>query len=565
MESYGISIVSVGADNFSIRARGAVTNIESAFQTQIHEFERQGQKFNSNITSARLTGKAGDLVKSVSGLSNFKMQPDVKLQTNPLTGKPLSMVPLSKLSSSSLGQYFTNDCFENSAVVFLTTVSTLLPIGQYSGNAFSPGSLTCGWTPAQIQAHYSLTEAYTHGIDGSGQTIVIVDGPTDPMIQDDLVAFSNLAGLPDITSSNFQIIYPDGEPTSSELQNSAKWDLEADLDTQWAHAIAPQAKIVVLITPTQDWSEFEYAIQYVTEHKLGDVVSNSYGAPEISWNGSTLQGFDQVLKDAAASGIAVNFASGDGGDEGTGASNAGGASYPSSSAYVTSIGGTSIGVPNGSGGTTEVGWGNDVTYLSFGATYVLNFPFELGFLGGAGGGESTFISKPSWQETLSGSGRQLPDISAFADPHTGAIIVSKRSVGTVGGTSLSTPVFSAIWALADQEAGKPLGQAAPMIAELPSTAISDVVPHSSPTNPVGIVLGWSGSKFYSAGSLLAPLYTTTQFFSALWDASGTGSGEYVDLSFGTDTSLIVADGWDNVTGWGIPNGWTFITTAAAAK
>jgi len=562
LKSHGISILSVSADNSSIRARGAVTNIESAFQTQIHELELQGQTFRSNITSARLTGNADTLVKSVSGLRNLKMQPYIKLQADPLTGTSLSTAPVSNLAAGSLGQNFTNNCFGNSTIVLLTTLFIPLPVGQYHGNSYSPGNIPCGWTPAQIQAHYNLTDAYAHGIDGSGQTIVIVDAPADPSIQDDLVTFSNLAGLPPITSANFQIIYPNGVPTAAELQKSTKGDLEADLDTQWVHAIAPQAKIVLLITPTQDLSEFEYAIQYATEHKLGNVISNSYGVPEKLWDPSALSSFDQVLKAAAASGIAVNFASGDGGDQGTGAPNAGGASYPASSAYVTSIGGTSIGLPNGIGGTTEVGWGNDITYLSLGATFVLNVPFQLGFLGGSGGGESTFITKPSWQVTLPGSGRQQPDISAFADPHTGALIVSKGSVTTAGGTSLAAPVFSAIWALADQQAGKALGQAAPLIAGLPSTAITDIVPYNSPTNTVGTVVGAVGSKSYSASSLLTPLYTTTQFFSTLWDTSGTGAGLYVDLSFGTDSSLMVASGWDNVTGWGIPNGWAFITAAA---
>jgi len=77
----------------------------------------------------------------------------------------------------------------------------------------------------------------------------------------------------------------------------------------------------------------------------------------------------------------------------------------------------------------------------------------------------------------------------------------------------------------------------------------------------GIVFDSAGSTFYSSDSLLAPLYTTTQYFSAFWNLSG----EYVDLSFGTDTSLTVTPGWDNVTGWGVPNGLSFINAAAKAK
>jgi len=188
----------------------------------------------------------------------------------------------------------------------------------------------------------------------------------------------------------------------------------------------------------------------------------------------------------------------------------------------------------------------------------------LGFDGGAGGGESVFIAQPAWQKGLGipGPGRQQPDISAVADPFTGAIFVTGGEVGVVGGTSLASPVFSAIWTLADQKAGVALGQAAPLIARFPGGAVKDIVPLGSPTNVAGIVFDASGATFYSSDTLLAPLFTTTTYFSALWNA---GLGEYVDLSFGTDTSLTVTKGWDNVTGFGVPNGVKFINAAAAAK
>lgn len=562
LTSNGLSILSTGSDNLSIRARGPVSSLEQTFHTQIHEFEKQGKTFHANVTPASLTGAAGNLVKSVSGLSSFNLKPMIKLQVDPRTGLQRPKVPLAKATAGGIGQYFTNNCFKNPKALALTTAGSSLPVGQYFGNFYDQGTLTCGWTPAQAQAHYGLTAAYKKGIDGGGQTIVIVDGPSDPTVKDGLVSFTQLAGLPAINSSNFQIIYPDGAPTQFTLNYVSNWDDETSLDIEWAHSIAPKAKIILLITPTEDWTEFEYAIQYAEDHKLGHIISNSYGYPEAAWGASTLKGFDQVLKKAAAAGIAVNFSSGDGGDEGTGSPSSGGASYPASSAYVTSIGGTSIGIPNGSSAGAEVGWGNNGTYLSFSLDSVLDPPINVGFLGGSGGGESTFISKPSWQKSLSGSGRQQPDISAFGDPYTGAIVVSQGYIFSVGGTSLSCPAFSAIWALADQQAGKPLGQAAPLISKLPSTAVTDVVPYNSPTNPAGIIFDSNGATFYSSDTLLAPLGTTTQYYASLWDLGG---GEYVDLSFGTDSSLTVTPGWDNVTGWGVPNGWTFITAAAGKK
>ena len=106
-----------------------------------------------------------------------------------------------------------------------------------------------------------------------------------------------------------------------------------------------------------------------------------------------------------------------------------------------------------------------------------------------------------------------------------------------------------------------MGQAAPLLYTLSSSDIHDVIPVSSPTNVAGIVFDSNGATFYS-DTLLAPLFTTTQYFSGAWDLGG---GYYLDISFGSDTSLTVTPGWDNVTGRGVPNGLTFINDAAKAK
>jgi subtilase family serine protease len=574
LQSHGLSVLSVGSDNLSIRARGPATSVESAFQTQIHEFERQGKVFHANVAPAKLAGPAVTLVHGVTGLTSFGMRPYIKYQVNPRTGKPLTTArklptPKAKVKNDNgaFAGIATNKCFTNPSSVTLTTDGASLPVGIYFGNNYntdinSTPSLSCAWTPSQIQDHYGLTAAYKKGLDGTGQTIVIVDGPTDgAQLTTDLALFSSLAGLPAINSSNFTVLYPDGQPTplSLEIDN---WQDEASLDVEWAHSIAPGAKIVIEIMPTEDWDEFEFAIDYARQHNLGHVISNSYGLPEALFGAATVKGFEQVLKKAAAAGIDVNFSSGDGGDEGFGAPNAGGQSYPATSAYVTAIGGTSIGIPNGKAKIAEVGWGNNATILSFAVNDVQDPPFILGSLGGSGGGESTFIAKPSWQKSFTGTGRQEPDISALADPYTGAVFVEYGSAyAGIGGTSLACPIFSGIWAIADQKAGKALGQAAPLLSKLPSSSINDVVPLSSPTNVAGAVFDSAGATFYSSDTLLNPLYTTTQYYSAFWNLGG----EYVDISFGTDTSLTVTPGWDNVTGWGVPNGLSFINAAAKAK
>jgi subtilase family serine protease len=567
LESHGLAILETDAGNSTVRARGSIAQLQSAFQTQIHEFERGGKLFRSNVTSAKLTGSAGELVKAVSGLSSLPIKSHAAFPIDPKTGKARSLIAVKAGTNPVLSDYFTNVGFAGAATIQLTTQDNPpLPAATYFGNVYAPApNVQVGWTPKQLQTYYGLETAYAAGYQGEGQTIVLVDGPSyGTQVASDFANFSKWTGLPKPTSSNFKVIYPDGKPNALELEYITDWTEEADLDVQWAHAIAPKANIVLLITPTQDWSELEYAIQYAVKNKLGNIISNSYGYPEFLWGKATAQGFEQVLQSAAAQGYTVNFSSGDYGDEGTGVPNGGGAEYPSTSAWATAVGGTSIGILNANGSTSEVGWGNNVTYLSYGWTYPEQ-PYNGGFVYGSGGGESGFFGKPSWQSSLPGKGRQAPDIAALADPETGGVFVYYGGLGVIGGTSLASPIFSGILSLASEKAGgAPLGQVARLFPTLPSSAIKDIVPVSSPQNVTGIYVTSAGTEYYSASALVAPLSNTTKFYSALWDDSGDHEGYYLALTFGTDTSLTVTKGWDNVTGWGVPSGYTFIKDLASA-
>jgi subtilase family serine protease len=565
LESHGLATVEADHVNSTIRARGTISQLENAFQTQIHDFEREGRIFHSNVTPASLTGAAGSLIKSVSGLSNLPLKSHLAVVTNSRTGNARPFISVQNDTNPNLGNYFINDCFTSAKSIQITTQGTPpLPAATYFGNIYDAGNLSCGWTPAQLQKYYGLDKAYKAGYQGEGQTIVLVDGPSyGSQVAADFANFSKWTGLPAPTKSNFQIIYPDGQPSSIELGYISDWTEESDLDVQWAHAIAPKAKIVLLILPTQDWSELEYGIQYAVTKKLGNVISNSYGYPEFLWGKHTVLGFEQTLETAAAAGVTVSFSTGDAGDEGTGAPNLGGAQYPATSAYATAVGGTSIDLLNVDGTSSDTGWGTNQDFLAYGGMLATVTPNGY-YWDGAGGGESTLIAKPKWQKALPGSGRQEPDIAEIADPYTGGVIVYYDGIGVVGGTSLATPIFSSIVALASEKAGAPLGQLAPLLATLPKGAIKDVLPVTSPEDVVGFKVTTSGTTYYTAAELSAPLGNTTKFYSALYQQEGDNTGIWLVQTFGTDSSLTVARGWDNVTGWGTPNGYTFVSDVAAA-
>lgn len=586
LESHGLTVLEVDGANSSIRARGIVSQIEDAFQTRIHEFVKNGVTFNSNITPPSLTGPAGNSISAVSGLSSLRVGPfgstamgRVRVNANPGMKTPAAT------TQSGIPSSVSNKCFGPPATITLTGNNL---VATYQGTTYipqprdlNPNSILCAWTPQQLQDHYGLRHAYEAGYEGQGQTVVIVSTPThgDVMTQD-LNYFSSSTGLPAITNANFRIIYPDGVPTPAEFQ---LFPLPPDFtfeNIEWVHALAPKAHIALLIMPTWDWSELEYGIQYAVRARLGNVISVSYSSPEEYWSPADVNGFERILENAAAMGVTVNFPSGDVQGGLGGRPTTGSAFYPATSAWATAIGGTSIGIPKADGTFAEVGWGKDFVQLSQEGNPFTGVAGH--FLQGSGGGESTLIVKPLWQNVLPGRYRQAPDIAAVADSETGPLVYGSEFFGGTAeffggggdatgggeGTGLATSIFSAIWTLATQKAGQPLGQAARIFGTLPKYAIGDIVPVSNPNNVTGSQVSPSGTVVLTAEDLAYGAYQSQgvpaplAFVSVL--ENGT-EGYYNVSSFETNHGQQVVEGWDNVTGWGVPNGYKFISAAAAAS
>jgi subtilase family serine protease len=564
LENHGLEIVSADEDGFSIRARGTAASVESAFNTQIHEFQSNGKAFRANVLNARLAGPAGDYVESVSGLESHPARPNLRRAISLKTGQPPPTVALSKVQASGgLASLITDQILYTPSAYLLSTPGASLPVGVFYGNVYGANpNLVPGYTPAQLQSLYGLPTAYKAGFNGSGQTIVLLEAYGYPTIEADANAFSSLTGLPSLTSSNFKIIYPDGPPLSPAAGVLTGWDVEIALDVQWAHSIAPGAKIVVVAAAGQDNESLQAAMNYIIKNHVGNTVSDSWETDTDLISGPLEeQSFDQLLEMAAAKGISFQFSTGDEGDGGLG-SPVGAAGVPSNSPHATAVGGTSIlNNINGSGYET-LGWGNSFVLLDNQGLQDPPSPYPS-YFGGSGGGESVYFPKPKWQASLPGTGRQTPDISALADPYTGVpIVLTSGGVQGVevgyGGTSLASPIFTALWAIANQHAGHSLGQAAPYIAGLKAGELIDVLPLSSATNVTGTIVDSSGAAYYSAASLFTgQTYGSTGFTSAIV----AGDNLAFAISFGLDTSLTVTKGWDNVTGWGTPNANTFLKAA----
>ncbi len=272
------------------------------------------------------------------------------------------------------------------------------PIHTYGGASKTP----TGITPAQIKKIYNLPA------DGGRGTIAIIGAYDDISIEKDLNDFSKQFNLPECASKNGCF---EKRKMSKTVKSDSGWSLETSLDVEWAHAIAPKAKILLVEATTPSGANLLKAIDYAVGRK--DVVAVS-----MSWGGGEFP--EEVSLDSHfANSHAIFFASS--GDNGSGAS------WPASSPYVVGVGGTTLSLNSDGGVKKETAWS------------------------GSGGGISAYEKQPSYQSDYSiaksGGRRAIPNVAYDADPKSGFPIIRDGKWQTVGGTSAGAPQWAAISAL----------------------------------------------------------------------------------------------------------------------
>lgn len=269
------------------------------------------------------------------------------------------------------------------------------------------GGAPTGLAPATIKSAYGFSTSLTAG---AGKTIAIVDAYDDPSAESDLGVFSAKYNLPACTTANgcFKKVNQSGG--SVYPRSNAGWALEISLDVQWAHAIAPGAKILLIEATTNSFSNLLAAEDYARTH--AQYVSNSWGGSEFSGE----SGYDSHF---VQSGVSFFVSSGDAGLP---------AEYPSASPNVISVGGSTLNFDSSGNFASETGWS------------------------GSGGGCSAYETANPAQstDTVNCSGqRATPDVSLDADPSSGVSVYdTTRYQGqsgwwTVGGTSASSPMWAA--------------------------------------------------------------------------------------------------------------------------
>lgn len=251
---------------------------------------------------------------------------------------------------------------------------------------------------------------------GYRQAIAIVDAYNDPTLQTDMNSFTSLMGLPSCTTANGCLVKatPQGTPGYNSL-----WASEISLDVQWAHAVAPGAKIVLVETTSNSWSNLLAGVDYAATYPGVHQVSMSWAGSEFSAESSYDAHFN-------ASGVSFFASSGDSGHK---------VLWPAASPFVVGTGGTSLKVDSSGNVLNETAWG------------------------GSGGGISTYEPEPSYQSGFgvgSGGKRGVPDVSYDSDPTTGFQIYSGGILLRTGGTSAAAPQWAAIFAIVNSFRSVPI-------------------------------------------------------------------------------------------------------------
>jgi subtilase family serine protease len=335
---------------------------------------------------------------------------------------------------------------------------------------------------------------------------------------------------------------------NGDLCGEQGWYGEETLDVEAVHAMAPGAKVVYVPGRSCDDGDLDDALNKIVDKKLATIVTNSWGSVGEDEPPNYLRAYQQTFIQADLEGIGMFFSSGDDGDDSLDTADGSPVvDFPSTDPFVTAVGGTALAVGQADDYQWEVGWASGTSSLSADGTAWDPTP-PGDWLYGAGGGVSSLFDQPSYQQgvvpdAIAHGKRATPDIAMDADPQTGMLIgetqtfpdgTAKYSEYRIGGTSLASPLYAGMEAIADQVYGRSHGFVNPAIYALNGTAaIRDIIPRA----PSAVVrVNYNNSIDDSAG--------TTPILRSLDDEA---------------QSIHTGPSWDTITGVGTPNGLTYLT------
>jgi subtilase family serine protease len=475
LEAHALQVVDIARGRNYVSFTGTAAQIGSAFHTQFHQYMLNGRTHYANTTEPSIPSAFADVVGGIQALNDFRPKPRATL-------KP-------RFTSSIYGNHFV--------------------------------------APPDFATIYNLTGLYNAGITGSGQKIAVM-GQTDINISD-IQAFRTAAALP--ANDPIKTLVP-GIANPGVISGDLT---EADLDIEWAGAVAKDAQILYIFS-----NNVFTSMQYAINNNLAPVISISYGDCEPNFQSSDIQTLVSMAQQANSQGQTIVGPSGDDAASDcdypatstsppvTIATHGLQVDVPASLPYVTGVGGTAYNegsatywnATNTAGGGSaisyipEIAW-NDTTYMIANNRSIT----------GSGGGASTLFTKPTWQ---TGTGvpndgaRDVPDLALNASvTHDGYLICSggscpnpsapngegfrdsNQNLTPVSGTSVGAPTFAAIIALINQQSGSTQGNINPKLYSIAAATPAGFHDITTGDNIVPCQIGTlnctSGTMGYRAG------------------------------------------------------------------
>ena len=450
LRSAGLTVGQVSTDGMFLTVSGTVAQTEKAFGVTIAGYQAAGREFYANTSAPTVSSSISSDVSNIVGLSNVAYAVPNYTESHRMVKAP-SATTSAKVSSA-------------------TTVGTCSAINTYwnSYNAANQTDLQEGsgyYTADEVSNSYGLSSVLTGGDDGSGVTVAVFE-----LESYDPTGVADIDSCYGHSSTSVTEVKVDGGPTAAANQTT-NVGIESALDLEDIANLAPGASVIDYAGPDAALAsnaDYLNIFETIFDQDKAQVVSSSWGLcePLTQSSDSALQGEENALfEQAAAQGQSVVAASGDDGDidcYGQGGSAAVNSALavddPASQQFVTGVGGTNM--------TGTAGLSNPQTVWNECQLFE-----DQEDCGASGGGVSDYWSLPSYQSGAIGSGyttncathastgcREVPDVSALADPDDGYVIEETASGGSVttgeyyniiGGTSGAAPTWAATLALAD--------------------------------------------------------------------------------------------------------------------
>jgi subtilase family serine protease len=495
LASEGFKVGAVSRDRITISASGTAAQVESAFGTGLANYKVDGHTLRLATRQMSVPASVAGSVAGAMGVNQNLATPDDVTQsaTRSASAATFPPAPSAFITAPPCGSSYGSST---------TTLSP--PFGN--GYPTTVPDVVCGYKPGQFRSAYKIGSADT----GKGVTVAIIDAYGSSTIAADASQYFKM-NAPAEPFGNAHFSQLDATPFNDEAECAASgWATEQAIDVEAVHSMAPDAKILYVGAQNCIGGLFN-AEQTVIDGGLANVVTNSWGddAGDLLDDQATKTAYDDLFMLADATGMTVQFSSGDSGDNfvnfGFSSSD-----YPTESPFVTSVGGTSLQIGANGQQTGQLGWStgrawkctaNVVGDLPGCTSSTVNTWLPVSVDGESGGFTSYNYTQPFYQagvvpdslalrnEALDGPSlmRVNPDISMDADPGTGFLIglheifpdgQDMYAQTRYGGTSLASPLLAGVIADVDQVAGVPVGFINPAIYRLVTKAgaIDDILP-----------------------------------------------------------------------------------------